>query len=202
MSLSPANLSRRLGFTLIELLVVIAIIAILVALLLPAVQQGREAARRAQCKSHLKQVGIALANHHDIHQIFPPGHGNSGGIQAGASPEDEGTSAHWGWGARLLPQLDQASLFDQLNVGNIGLDTAVADPTMLAAIQNPLAAYQCERCKRGRVIGGFGWCGRGSGGGGFDVSGERGFCVCLGGADLQLGLGVLGQPVIGEQRRQ
>tara|TARA_R110002072_G_scaffold302100_1_gene483892 strand:+ start:49520 stop:50530 length:1011 start_codon:yes stop_codon:yes gene_type:complete len=134
--------SRR-GFTLIELLVVIAIIAILVALLLPAVQQAREAARRAQCKSNLKQIGIALANYHDIHQTFPPGHGNSGGIQVGASPDDEGTSAHWGWGAHLLPQLDQAALFDQLNVGNIGLDTAVADPVMLALMQNPLAAFRC-----------------------------------------------------------
>jgi prepilin-type N-terminal cleavage/methylation domain-containing protein/prepilin-type processing-associated H-X9-DG protein len=120
----PTRIPRR-GFTLIELLVVIAIIAILVALLLPAVQQAREAARRSQCKSNLKQIGIALANYHDIHRSFPPGHGNSG------------------WGAHLLPQLDQASLFDQLNVGNIGLDTAVADPTMLAAMQNPLASYRC-----------------------------------------------------------
>jgi len=142
-STSSSRRSHRSGFTLIELLVVIAIIAILVALILPAVQQAREAARRAQCKSHLKQIGIALANYHDIHQTFPPGHGNSGGIQVGALPTDEGTSAHWGWGAHLLPQLDQAGLFDQLNVGNIGLDTAVADPTRLALMQSPLSAFRC-----------------------------------------------------------
>src|SRR5512138_491668 len=64
--------SRRNGFTLIELLVVIAIIAILIALLLPAVQQAREAARRTQCRSHLKQLGIALHNYHDVHKTFPP----------------------------------------------------------------------------------------------------------------------------------
>ncbi len=100
-------MSRRRGFTLIELLVVIAVIAILVALLLPAVQQAREAARRAQCKNNLKQIGLALHNYHGTHNIFPPGY-----VAGAAWPL---TTNGWGWCAMLLPDLDQGPLYDEIN---------------------------------------------------------------------------------------
>ena len=99
----------RRAFTLIELLVVIAIIGVLIALLLPAVQAAREAARRTQCVNNLKQVGIALHGYHDAYRTFPAG----GWIASPSLPQN--ALMNMGWSAAILPTLEQRSLFDGLN---------------------------------------------------------------------------------------
>ncbi|WDI41112.1 DUF1559 domain-containing protein [Bremerella sp. P1] len=100
---------RRAGFTLVELLVVIAIIGVLIALLLPAVQQAREAARRMTCSNHQKQLGLAMHNYHDTHRVFPPGV-FANGLNAGMPTNPNNMS----WMPTLLPFLEQGPLFDQL----------------------------------------------------------------------------------------
>jgi prepilin-type N-terminal cleavage/methylation domain-containing protein/prepilin-type processing-associated H-X9-DG protein len=96
----------RRAFTLIELLVVIAVIGILVALLLPAVQVAREAARRMQCKNNLKQIGLALNNYHEAHKMFPPGR-----MRSMVDGQGRCFSAY----AHLLPYLDAAPLYARID---------------------------------------------------------------------------------------
>jgi len=103
---------RVAGFTLVELLVVIAIIGILIALLLPAVQAAREAARRSQCTNNLKQAGLALHNYHDTLKCFPF---RMGGTQAGGcGPSNCGRISGW---VMLLPYMEQRALYDQVVAG-------------------------------------------------------------------------------------
>lgn len=98
------------GFTLIELLVVIAIMAILVALLLPAVQQAREAARRTQCRVHQSQIGLALQNYHLAYGTLPPG-----SINATGPIRSEPVGYHHGWYTMLLPYLDEKVLYGTID---------------------------------------------------------------------------------------
>src|SRR5438094_6649392 len=131
---------RRAAFTLIELLVVIAIIAILIGLLVPAVQKVREAAARAQCQNNLKQMGLGCHMHHDTFKYFPmAGRADTGGGR-GATPFATGQAQLWNWRWQLLPFIEQAALFNQ--------PTTVSNTTLRASY---VPLYNCPS-RRGAVL--------------------------------------------------
>jgi len=139
-----ARRCHRTGFTLIELLVVIAIIGILMALLMPAVQQVREAARRIQCANNLRQQGLALQNFHSAHHHFPPGYTSTetrdGTVPAGEfiDPATWDASPGWGWGAYLLPYIEGQNIDDTLDVNLPLWDARHRD-----AIQTQIPTFLC-----------------------------------------------------------
>jgi prepilin-type N-terminal cleavage/methylation domain-containing protein/prepilin-type processing-associated H-X9-DG protein len=124
--------SRR-GFTLIELLVVIAIIAILIGLLLPAVQKIREAANRIKCSNNLHQMALGLHNYHDTRGSLPPAY-------AGAS-----LNPGWGWSSFILPFVEQDNMYTQLRVDTVlfGLGSNPAMPTQHPGSQTKLSVFRC-----------------------------------------------------------
>jgi prepilin-type N-terminal cleavage/methylation domain-containing protein/prepilin-type processing-associated H-X9-DG protein len=135
-----STLPPRRGFTLVELLVVIAIIGVLVALLLPAVQAAREAARRTQCSNNLKQIGLAFHNIHDTQGRFSP----LGGANVNGA---------WGWPVALLPYLEQDNMFKAIGSPDIASVNSLAPANLVpnnptgalgVLLQNRLPPFVCR----------------------------------------------------------
>ena len=135
-------MEAKRGFTLVELLVVITIIGILIALLLPAVQSAREAARRAQCFNNLKQLGLAAHNHHQAHNRFPSG--GWGWLWIGEPERGTGRNQPGGWAFNVLSYLEQ----DAVRNAGLGLSGQTRTDAIIARVQMPIAVFYCPTRRR------------------------------------------------------
>jgi len=126
---------KKVGFTLVELLVVITIIGILVALLLPAVQAAREAARRMTCGNNMKQIALGLHNYHDTYKSFPSGYFRM----------RNGNAETWAWTTLILPYVEQQTVHEALQVSKVNLfQTSAADAaTTVGLIETPIPVFMC-----------------------------------------------------------
>ena len=131
---------RRNGFTLVELLVVIAIIGVLVALLLPAVQAAREAARRSQCSNNMKQLALACLNHEQTQRVLP---------QAWYWPDNSpGVSYYYGWGTVILPYLEAKTIYDLYN-----FKADWFDPANQSIVNKKIETFLCPTSPDGDQVG-------------------------------------------------
>lgn len=123
--------NKRRGFTLVELLVVVGVITVLMALLLPAVQQAREASRQTHCKNNLKQIGAALHNYYEANQIFPPG-------WIAAPAGGGGRNNYFAWSALILPYLDQSRMFVRFD-----FDVDIDQTPNVELVNTVLSSFRC-----------------------------------------------------------
>jgi len=135
--------SRR-GFTLLEMLIVVAVICSLIALLLPAVQQAREASRRMTCQNNLCQLALAMHNYHATHRVLPPGCvGETTPLRSGMPTEN-----HFGWLVQILPQLDEVNRWNQFDFSRNSYEQAVvpAAPEIMFCPSNPTSGTCYAGC--------------------------------------------------------
>jgi prepilin-type N-terminal cleavage/methylation domain-containing protein len=135
-STTLANINKVRGFTLVELLVVITIIGILIALLLPAVQAAREAARRMQCSNNMKQIGLALHMYHNTLNCLPAGWR---GYDPATGKPSALAAPGWGWAACILPYVEQGNVTSSL----IHFGESIAASDNAAASQLPISLFRC-----------------------------------------------------------
>ncbi len=135
--------TKRRGLTLIELIVLLAIIGILIALLLPAIQAAREAARRAQCTNNLKQIALAMHNYHDTFMSMPAAavvKGQTATAPVPGSPRKDGVGAGFSWTVALLPFMEQMALYDMVDFKSFPYDGS-DQHKQIAAVQ--IGILQC-----------------------------------------------------------